>query len=155
MASCFILTLDTTAPVLTINCPAWTTQFAATPISIQANENLGTIQSVRIIDAAGKVWPLILEHDSPKSLYTTWDFGSCVNGWARIEATVGDEVDNLSTIAKDIQVIDGAKIYVRNFKVQMRKMEMAVGQRAIKTMVIVRALNMSAFVRKVEVRVFK
>ncbi len=133
MASYFILDLDTTPPVVAIYCPTWTVKHSATPITIQAAENLGTIQDIAVIDSEGVRWPIILEHRTANSFYGTWDFGSCLAGWARIKAIVGDEVDNLASVTKDILILNTGKCYIRDVEAQPRKAETTCQERIIST----------------------
>lgn len=148
MASYFLLGLDTTAPALVIHCPAWTVKYSATPITIHAVENLGTIQDIAVIDSQGVRWPIILEHRTLNSFYGTWDFGSCAAGWARIEARVGDEVDNLASINKDILVMNAGKCYIRDVEVQARKVYTARLERLIGTAAAAREIITEAKTRR-------
>ena len=108
----FILELDTTSPVIEIECPDYTTKREPLPIIIQANEALDSWHDVFIIDSQGTRHDVILTLNGDK-LEGFISFNDVHNGVATIFARTRDEVFNVSNIAqKSIFVMADAEVFL-------------------------------------------
>ncbi|UGO48016.1 hypothetical protein PQE73_gp184 [Bacillus phage vB_BanS_MrDarsey] len=92
-----IVELDTTAPKLEIYAPAYTVREANVEVTIEADETIGTLNEVYVIDESGN------RHDytfSRSGNYLTGilDFNGFPLGLARLFVRVKDTVDNVSEL---------------------------------------------------------
>lgn len=92
-----IVELDTTAPIVEIYAPAYTTREATVEVTIEADEELGTSNEIYIIDESGT------RHNYTFSRYGnqlvgTLDFNGFPLGLARLFVRVKDTVDNVSEL---------------------------------------------------------
>lgn len=95
----FILELDTTSPVIEIECPDYTTKREPLPIIIQANEALDSWHDVFIIDSQGARHNVILTLNGDR-FEGFISFNEVHHGVATIFARTRDEVFNVSNIAQ-------------------------------------------------------
>jgi len=108
----FILELDTTSPVIEIECPDYTTKREPLPIIIQANEALDSWHDVFIIDSQGTRHNVILTLNGDR-LEGFISFNDAHYGVATIFARTRDEVFNVSNIAqKSIVVMADAEVFL-------------------------------------------
>jgi hypothetical protein len=92
-----LLELDTTAPELEIFAPSYTTRSALTPVTIQANENLGTYQDVYVLDSKGSRHDLTFAHEG-SSLVGELYLNGYPLGISTLYVRLMDEVDNVSSV---------------------------------------------------------
>jgi len=108
----FILELDTTSPVIEIECPDYTTKREPLPIIIQANEALDSWHDVFIIDSQGTRHNVILTLNGDR-FEGFISFNDAHYGVATIFARTRDEVFNVSNIAqKSIVVMADAEVFL-------------------------------------------
>jgi hypothetical protein len=108
----FILELDTTSPVIEIECPEYTTKREPLPIIIQADEALDSWHDVFIIDSQGTRHNVILTLSGDK-FEGFISFNEVYHGMATIFARTRDEVFNVSNIAqKAVLVMADAEVFL-------------------------------------------
>ena len=108
----FILELDTTSPVIEIECPDYTTKREPLPIIIQANEALDSWHDIFIIDSQGTRHNVILTLNGDR-FEGFISFNDVHHGVATIFARTRDEVFNVSNIAqKSILVMADAEVFL-------------------------------------------
>lgn len=108
----FVLELDTTSPVIEIQCPDYTTQREPLPIVIQAGEALDSWHDVFIIDSQGTRYNVILTLNGDR-FEGYISFNDVHHGVATIFARTRDEVFNISNIAqKSILVLASADVFL-------------------------------------------
>ncbi len=106
----FILELDTTSPVIEIECPEYTTKREPLPIIIQADEALDSWHDVFIIDSQGTRHDVIITLNGDR-FEGSISFNGVHHGMATIFARSRDEVFNVSNIAqKSIFVMADAEV---------------------------------------------
>ncbi|UGO50787.1 hypothetical protein PQE68_gp196 [Bacillus phage vB_BanS_Sophrita] len=92
-----IVEFDTTAPVVEIYAPAYTTREATVEVTIEADEDIGTLNEIYVIDENG------VRRDYTFSKYGNQfighlDFNGFPLGLARLYVRVSDTVDNVSEL---------------------------------------------------------
>lgn len=108
----FVLELDTTSPVIEIQCPDYTTQREPLPIVIQADEALDSWHDVFIIDSQGTRHDVIITLNGDR-FEGSISFNGVHHGMATIFARSRDEVFNVSNIAqKAILVLADAEVFL-------------------------------------------
>lgn len=99
-----IVELDTTAPIVEIYAPVYTTREATVEVTIEADEELGTSNEIYIIDENGT------RHDYTFSRYGNQlvgilDFNGFPLGLAKLHVRVMDTVDNVSDLYEKVITI--------------------------------------------------
>lgn len=108
----FVLELDTTSPVIEIQCPDYTTQREPLPIVIQAGEALDSWHDVFIIDSQGTRHDVIITLNGDR-FEGSISFSEIHHGVATIFARTRDEVFNISNIAqKSILVLVDTDVFL-------------------------------------------
>lgn len=97
MVSVIFLELDTTAPILKIFAPNYTTRSSNTPILVESNEPIANEQEIYIIDSQGKKHDLTFTHNGD-TLHGELSFSGYPLGIATLNIRLMDSVYNKSDI---------------------------------------------------------
>lgn len=127
MSSYFMLELDTTAPLVEIYAPNYTTTDIITEIRVVANEELSPCQEIYIIDNSGIKHDLTFLHSGNQFIgyinFHGFDFGIVT-----IYARVKDTVHNISAlVSHPIHIMESQKLniniskWVRNVDIKQQK----------------------------------
>jgi hypothetical protein len=126
MASNYLLLeLDTTAPTLHIYAPSYTTRSTITPITIEANETIGSHQEIYVIDSAGNRKDLTFTHEG-SSLVGELSFNDYPIGIATLYVRLKDEVDNVSSLYSHTISIMESEILTSEMKIEIMQNQMGV-----------------------------
>ncbi|AZU98912.1 hypothetical protein pW2_78 [Bacillus phage pW2] len=90
-----IVEFDTTAPVFEIYAPAYTTREAIVEVTIEADEDIGTLNEIYVIDENGVRRDYTFSKNG-NQLIGHLDFNGFPLGLARLYVRVSDTVDNVS-----------------------------------------------------------
>lgn len=132
MSGYFTLTLDTTAPTVSILAPSYTTPQTSDEITVLGNETLSTTQDIYIIDSNGVRRDYTFDYQTDRFVgLVSWD--GYPYGPATIYAQIKDEVDNTSALAsKSINIRSGSTLEFLRLDISDRCATVDVNHRCAK-----------------------